>query len=76
VRARRRRVGVVIADVSCDAGEAVAADIRAGGGQADFARTDVSDRSPPVRWPIMRPRLGMQTEKLVGEHAKGQAAGG
>jgi 3-oxoacyl-[acyl-carrier protein] reductase len=34
---------VMIADLSCDAGEAVAGDIRADGGQAEFARTDVSD---------------------------------
>jgi NAD(P)-dependent dehydrogenase (short-subunit alcohol dehydrogenase family) len=34
---------VVIADISADAGEAVAEDIRAGGGKAAFARTDVSD---------------------------------
>jgi 3-oxoacyl-[acyl-carrier protein] reductase len=34
---------VVIADVSCDAGEAVAAGIRASGGRAEFARTDVGD---------------------------------
>jgi 3-oxoacyl-[acyl-carrier protein] reductase len=34
---------VVIADVSCDAGEAVAGQIRAEGGQAEFAKTDVSD---------------------------------
>jgi NAD(P)-dependent dehydrogenase (short-subunit alcohol dehydrogenase family) len=34
---------VVIADVSVDAGQAVADDIRAAGGRAAFARTDVSD---------------------------------
>jgi 3-oxoacyl-[acyl-carrier protein] reductase len=34
---------VVIADISADAGQAVADDIRAAGGQAAFARTDVSD---------------------------------
>src|SRR5580698_7474277 len=34
---------VVVADISEDAGEAVAEDIRAGGGKAAFARTDVSD---------------------------------
>ncbi len=34
---------VVIADLSCDAGETVAEDIRASAGQAEFARTDVSD---------------------------------
>ncbi len=34
---------VVIADLSYDAGETVAEDIRASAGQAEFARTDVSD---------------------------------
>jgi NAD(P)-dependent dehydrogenase (short-subunit alcohol dehydrogenase family) len=34
---------VLIADTNCEAGEAVAAGIRAEGGQAQFARTDVSD---------------------------------
>jgi len=34
---------VVIADINTDAGQAVADDIRAAGGQAAFARTDVSD---------------------------------
>jgi 3-oxoacyl-[acyl-carrier protein] reductase len=34
---------VVVADISADAGEAVAEDICAGGGKAVFARTDVSD---------------------------------
>jgi NAD(P)-dependent dehydrogenase (short-subunit alcohol dehydrogenase family) len=34
---------VVVADISADAGEAVALDIRADGGKAAFARTDVSD---------------------------------
>jgi 3-oxoacyl-[acyl-carrier protein] reductase len=34
---------VMVADISADAGETVAEDIRAGGGKAAFARTDVSD---------------------------------
>jgi 3-oxoacyl-[acyl-carrier protein] reductase len=34
---------VVVADLSADAGDAVASDIRAEGGQAEYAKTDVSD---------------------------------
>ena len=46
---------VVVADISADAGQAVAKQICTDGGRAAFVRTDVGDPDSARAWPTSRP---------------------